>query len=137
MFKQKIFIASFFVLIITAFFNYIGGKYFLYWIYQWYDIPMHILGGLWVSLFSIFLYTNFYKDISIHCKKLSMFVFFTLLLIALSWEIFELMGKITFLSDGIWYWIDTIKDIIDDFIGGMIGYLLYCYFTKTKELSND
>jgi hypothetical protein len=43
----------------------------------------------------------------------------------ISWEIFELVGKITFLSDGMWYWIDTIKDITDGFIGGIIGYYFY------------
>jgi len=130
MFKHKIFITSFIVLIIVAVFNYLGGKYYLYWIYQWYDIPMHILGGLWVSLFSISIFTHFDKNILVinYKKKIFKIVFFSLLLLTISWEIFELVSKITLLSDGTSYWVDTIKDIIDGFIGGMIGYCLY--YTK-------
>ena len=62
MFKQKIFIYSFIVLVLVAIFNYLGTNYYFYIIYDWYDIPMHIIGGLWVSLFTIFLYTSYYKD---------------------------------------------------------------------------
>jgi hypothetical protein len=124
---KKIFISSFLVLISVAVFNYIGIKYNLYWIYNWYDIPMHILGGLWVSLFSIYLYTYFDKDIfaSDYHKKVLKIVILSLTFMTISWEIFELLGKLTFLSDGKWYWFDTIKDIIDGFIGGMIGYYFY------------
>ena len=89
---------------------------------------MHMLGGLWVSLFTLSIYEYFCDDniSNTNCrKKIFYIVFLVLLFIAISWEIFELVGKITFLNDGIWYWFDTTKDIIDDLIGGIIGYVFY------------
>lgn len=132
MFKQKIFISSFIVLIIVAVSNYIGIKYNLYWVYKWYDIPMHILGGLWVSLFFLSFYLFFKKDLNhnIFQKETFFKVLLILLFITISWEIFELVSKTTFLSDGIYYWIDTIKDILDGFIGGIAGYFLYLKLAK-------
>lgn len=132
MFKQKIFIYSFIVLVIVAIANHLGAQFNLYYIYPWYDIPMHMLGGLWVSLFTIFLYTNFYNNSldTNYPKKILKVVLISLLFMTVSWEIFELIGKITFLSEGKLYWIDVIKDIIDGFIGGIIGYYFYTKNTK-------
>jgi hypothetical protein len=127
MFKQKIFIYSFIVLILVAIFNYLGTNYYFYITYDWYDIPMHILGGLWVSLFTIFLYTLYYKNTLIkeNRKRILSIVCIALLFMTISWEMFEIISKITLPSDGALYWIDTIKDITDGYIGGMIGYFFY------------
>ena len=126
MFKQKIFIASFVVLVIVAVFNYIGIKFSLYWVYRWYDTPMHMLGGLWVSLFSLSLYTYFYKiSPNIFCNiKVSYMLFFVLLIITTSWEIFELLGHITFVGDR-GYWPDTLHDILNAYIGGIFAYIFF------------
>ena len=132
MFKQKIFITSFIVLVSVAILNYAGIKYNLYWIYNWYDIVMHMLGGLWVSLFSMSIFIYFFRDVSNpdYNKNILKIVLFALLFMTLSWEVFELLGKITFLSDGKLYWFDTIKDIIDGFIGGIGGYYFYTKNSK-------
>lgn len=133
MFKQKIFITSFLVLVIVAIFHYIGIKYYLYWTVKWYDIPMHILGGLWVSLLSLSIYAHFYGNASIinYRRKVFKVVFLVLLFVTVSWEVFELIGKITFLNDK-GYWLDTFKDIFDGYIGGMIGYFFFIRNKKCK-----
>ena len=130
MFKQKIFIFSFIVLCIVAVFNNLGNNYNLYEIYSWYDIPMHLLGGLWVSLFSLFLYPHINKRFSIANSHMGVFVmiFFILLFITVSWEIFELVGGMMSLNDP-GYWPDTLGDIMNGFIGGILGYF-YWYWTK-------
>ncbi len=131
MFKQKIFIAFFLVFSIVAFLNFVGVQDHFYVMYKWYDIPMHILGGLSVSLFFLSYYGYFHKDISIpdYNKKIFCRLLLVLLCVTISWEIFELAIHSTFLSEGAKYWFDTIKDIIDGFIGGMIGYF---FFIKNK-----
>ncbi|MFH0755199.1 MAG: hypothetical protein V1910_00835 [bacterium] len=131
MFKQKIFIISFIVLVLIAVLNYFGAKFYLYWAHKWYDIPMHILGGLWISTFFLSLYTYFNKKnlIIISRTKIIYLTFFVLLFIIILWEIFELFGKMTFLTDNE-YWVDTIQDIFNGYLGGIIGYYL---FTKNKK----
>ncbi|MFA5934431.1 MAG: hypothetical protein WC827_00895 [Candidatus Paceibacterota bacterium] len=132
MFKQKIFIASFVTLIIVASLNYFGGKFYWYWTYKWFDIPMHMLGGLWISLFSLSLYAFFYKKLSILNYRMNVLgiVAFAVLSIGVSWELFELLGGITSLHDGTSYWIDTISDIMNDSIGGLVGYF---FFIKNRK----
>lgn len=131
MFKRQIFIYSFILLILIAVFNYIGLKFSWYWTYRWYDIPMHIAGGLWVSLFFLFLYDYFVTRFTIHNYKLKVFwvVFFVLLFITISWEIFEVVGGINNLND-VGYWPDSLGDILNGFIGGFIGYF---FFVKSKK----
>jgi hypothetical protein len=135
MFKQKIFIASFIVLILVAVLNYLGSIFNLYWVYRWYDIPMHILGGLWVALFSLSIFAYFCKNISIvnYRKKVFGIVFIILLFITISWEIFELWGGITFLGDR-GYWIDSSADILNAYLGGTIACLL---FIKKRKCNNN
>ncbi len=132
MHKQKtLLILTLVVIIFVAIFNYIGIKYNLYWIYKWYDIPMHLLGGFCVGLFSLFLYKNFNKNISIvnYRRKVFVFVFLILLFVTVSWEIFELIGGITFLTDK-GYWLDNIGDIMNGLLGGIVAYL---FFIRNKK----
>lgn len=129
-FKQKIFIASFLTLMIVGLFQYLGCKYDTYYFYPSFDIPMHILGGLWTSLFalSFILHLNlFNKD----KKKIFYLILAILFFVIVSWEIFEFTTKITALSDD-GYWLDTWGDVLNGFIGGIFGYY---YFVWKKNLS--
>jgi len=130
--KRKILISSLIVIIFIAFSNYIGMKYNLYWVYKWYDIPMHILGGFCVGLFSLYLYSSFQKNIftANYRRNFFIFLFFILFFITISWEIFELVSKITFINDQ-GYWIDTIGDILNAYFGGMVVYL---FFIRNKKV---
>ena len=135
MFKQKIFIISFILLIIIAVFNYLGVKFYLYWVYRWYDIPMHMLGGLWVSLFTLSVYSYFYKNVSIlnYRRKVFTTVFIVLIFVIIFWEAFELVGGITSWNNN-GYWMDTLGDILNGFIGGTMGYL---FFIRNKKCNVD
>ena len=84
-----------------------------------------MLGGLWVALFSFSLYP-YVKEAGLKNYKISPFylAFFSLLFMTLSWEIFEILGRITSVSD-IGYWRDTVSDILNGYIGGMFGYLFF------------
>jgi hypothetical protein len=96
---------------------------------------MHIAGGLWVSLFFLFLYDYFVNKFTIKNYKIKVFwvVFCVLLFITVSWEIFEVLGGINFTGDR-GYWPDTLGDILNGFIGGMIGYL---FFIKSKKCNSQ
>src|SRR3989344_4635970 len=126
MFKQKIFIASFIVLIIVAVSNYAGIKYGLYWTYRWFDIPVHALGGLWVSLLFLSAYPYLQKvSNKLDSRKVLQSLLIVILAVTISWEIFELAIGSVFPGQGLTYWIDTITDIINAFIGSIVGYAFY------------
>lgn len=95
----------------------IAYELYLYWTYRWVDIPMHILGGIMAGLFTfVFLRITRLPE---NTRNLIIGV----LLVGIGWEILELLYKVDVLSTR--YWIDTVKDLIDDTIGGLISIYIW------------
>lgn len=91
--------------------------FYLYWVYLWFDIPMHILGGATVALGyqSRFGLSKFAHKLSFGLISTLLFV----LAVGLVWEGYEYVVAPTF-KEG--YLEDTIIDIVMDLLGGLIGY---------------
>jgi hypothetical protein len=85
-----------------------------FWIISWWDIPLHMLGGVWIALFGAWIASLFNKRISVfQCVLLA-------LSIGVGWEVFEYavgLGGSVFMS----YRLDTAKDLFDDAVGGTIA----------------
>ncbi|MDO8492393.1 MAG: hypothetical protein Q7S34_02015 [bacterium] len=108
---------------------YIAGIYFsLFWLLPWFDIPMHILGGFWVSLAVLAIWFSFKK--SIPENKIFFFILIlATLIVGIFWEIFEYYFDIAFPGkEG--YLYDTIKDLFDDLVGATLAF----YYLKKKTL---
>ena len=91
--------------------NVLGIGQGFYWSVWWWDIVSHILGGLWVGLCAAWIAAYFQKRISILACVVAA------LSVGVAWEIFEYLtgsGASIFMS----YTADTIKDLVDDVIGG-------------------
>ena len=103
----------------------ISQNYYMhFWIY---DIIAHILGGLGIGLFAIAGLQTFWPGFlfSNRWKKIVGIV----LIIGLVWEAFEVYYNIAGYPFGTkLYWLDTIKDLFDDVIGGFIS----VYITRIK-----
>ncbi len=91
----------------------IGESFF--WVYWWWDIPLHILGGVWAALFAAWVYTILGGH-----ARLSIFLFGALL-IGVAWELLEFVGEFP-RSPHFSYPVDTAKDIVMDCIGGAIAW---------------
>lgn len=116
---------AFIIAVATVYFHNIGlhGWYIQYW---WYDIFMHILGGLAIGLLWISIATLF--DITI--KRKWLIVLFTLI-VGLAWEYFEIHFNLTGYPVGTkLYYEDTALDILDDIIG---GFLAVCIYIRSKK----
>lgn len=93
-----------------------GDAYYIFW---YFDMPMHFLGGM-TSLYLIFYV--FYNKITPLAKLPVMYLLFGVLIIGLGWEIFEYI----FLN---WYagqpfnLQDSSSDIFFDLAGGVFGIL--------------
>lgn len=88
----------------------------LYWYYSWFDILMHFWGGVLVVL-GVYALCSL-KHIPL--KPTSIFIFSTLFILMISWEVFE--WKIG-LFDPERHLAETVKDLIMGFTGGLVGYL--------------
>ena len=93
----------------------------------WFDIPMHISGGLMVGLFA----QTGLDYIHINKSRL-LYIILAVIAVGLVWELVECYLRLT---DGFGpiSRLDTIKDIIDDIIGGVLSIWFWNFvFNKTK-----
>lgn len=99
----------------------------LYFYVWWLDIPMHMLGGMWVALFAL---SSYYRLTNVSTKDTSpLFVFaFAIaitMIVGLSWELFEFSAQ-TFIERAHVFDIgDTLSDLVNDFIGALIASFVF------------
>ncbi len=99
----------------------INGHYYM--TIPWWDVPLHVLGGFWLGLYIMWVARITGWRVSfIQCIAFVLFV-------GVSWEIFEWIvhiGGSVFMS----YRVDTIKDLIDDSMGGILGFISAKYLQR-------
>lgn len=99
------------------------------WEFWWYDILLHLLGGVFVGLLLISYFPR---------AKLSSFLG-ALLLIGFLWEGFEILLDIYLLAKNlpaIYMWdglIDTVADLVFDIIGGLALWFGYYAFYRERR----
>ena len=113
-----------------------------YWSVFWYDIPLHILGGLWIGLLFFYLFEARFRFLSLgRTLKDYIFLFFLVLgfvsFFGILWEFFEYFGDVFFvkkgyaaiLQEGI---ADTLGDFLNDLLGGFLA-LNVRFFSKNDH----
>ncbi len=129
--QKKLLFLSLITILLLATLHYFGLKLHWYYYYQWLDIVAHILGGLWITstAFWIFLKLKHFDTIKNYKLKSFLIMFFSVLIIGILWEYFEVKnGNVLIHMKG--YWPDTLSDIFNGFVGGILAYL---YFIKRKK----
>lgn len=94
--------------------------------YFWYDIMMHILGGVGIGLFVAAIINLHGQSI----KNKRKFIIFSVIIVGFVWELFEIYYDLN--GYPLWsklYYLDTIKDLIDDTIGAS----LVAYWVTQKK----
>lgn len=111
-----------FIFLVNLFATYFH-LYFLIW---WLDIPVHILGGLWVALLTLVLY--YHSEYVSHKDHSPLFALAiaicSALIVGLMWEIYEFVVdralEINDMQLG-----DSLKDLCDDLLGGIIAGVIF------------
>jgi uncharacterized BrkB/YihY/UPF0761 family membrane protein len=103
----------------------LANNLYLYWTYKQIDILVHIIGGIMAGLYTLVFLRAFSQ------KEDWRSLLVGVLLIGVGWEILELYYKVGTLN--LYYWLDTIKDLIDDAIGGYIAFRIW---KKIPEVPN-
>ncbi|MEK7589672.1 MAG: hypothetical protein AAB475_00240 [Patescibacteria group bacterium] len=136
MLKQKLFVEQFILLAVVALLDFIALKFYLYWIFWWFDIPVHFLGGLWVGLIVMwfFFFSGFiYKDVNLMKKtKIFFIIILSVIIIGVLWEVFE-VGAGLISTDEYGYFLDTPLDIIMDIFGGIVAFIYAKKYFRHKQ----
>ena len=115
--SDRILLAQFFVVLLLAVATWLAVWQSLLWRIWWFDIPMHLLGGLWSGLCAAWLLARRGVDFSLGwCLAFA-------LAVGLVWEIFEYSEGIAF-PQYLSYPVDTVKDILMVVLGAVFGFLL-------------
>ena len=106
--------------------NALADSFHLYFLILWFDIPMHIMGGLWVGLTSLVIHyhTDWIKRKDRSASFVIAAALSATLVVGLLWEVFEYsVEHLVKLNDnGL---ADTLKDLVDDMIGAVIASVIF------------
>lgn len=93
----------------------VGFALYLYWLFWWYDILVHVLASTWVALAAYW--------IALLCswKREWAPILFVVLVIGVAWEFFESSLGMPRASN---FLFDTSLDLLCDVIGGALGFFL-------------
>ena len=125
-----------YLLIAFLFLHIFATIYHLYWLFPWFDIPMHFLGGFLLAI--IFFYFWRFAHISIGTGVSSVPNVFVALVLTLGfvaligvfWEFYEFLhdfylltgGKISVFQNS---FADTVKDLFFDLVGGTTAFAIF------------
>lgn len=133
--EKKLLLTSLFTIVLILVFHYLSLKYSWYWTYRWLDIPVHIIGGFWISLMALWVCLKIKHIDSIldYRKRAFIVMLFSVLVVATLWEIFELLFSVTSI-DLVGYWFDSIGDIVSGLFGGLVAFLFFIKNRKTENV---
>jgi hypothetical protein len=118
---MKTYLSAFIVLLLVAVANYIGQEYGVSLMVPYYDVYLHLGGGAGIALMLAAMLRSYSAEYAATGKGRSL-VLLGLLCVGLVWELFEAFFNITGEPLGSKaYYIDTVKDLIDDMIGGGVA----------------
>lgn len=103
-----------------------------YWIYWWFDILTHFLGGLWAGFTFIwlFFFSGLGREKEISTGKIFVKVILSVLVLAFLWELFELVLRENLTEPN--YLSDTILDMIMGLSGAVIASTIVSYIYSVK-----
>lgn len=110
--------------------NTLAGVLDLYYIFYWYDIMMHTLGGAILGLIMIVLMDRF--NHLHHLTKIQKLVIIIIwgIVGGVMWEVFEYVQDVYLHTALQVSWSDTISDLICDTIGATFVAIIYWYNSK-------
>ncbi|MCD8494516.1 MAG: hypothetical protein LRY41_02935 [Candidatus Pacebacteria bacterium] len=100
-------------------------NHYLYWIYPWFDVLMHILGGTWVGVTYGALIMHRHTQTSLSFMSIYMRTLLAVLIIGALWEGMEFFID-TFFNTRMFQLspLDTLKDMISNGIGATIASII-------------
>lgn len=110
------------VIILIGVLHKVALSLYLYWTTSWYDIMMHLLGGFWIGIVVIYIFfvSGYFSLPKENRLLVFLFTLSAVLVVGLGWELWELFARLTDVFEDK---VDTIMDVIVDFIGGALAFI--------------
>ena len=108
--------------------NTLANVFFWYQSIWWLDLVMHFLGGLFVALLIVWVLYAIFKKLT--PPFVFWYIVFGVLIIALSWELFEFSIWTLFNLKEIINIQDSVTDVITGSLGSIVGAI---YFLRRRK----
>ena len=96
-----------------------ANAFYWYSAMWWFDIPMHIMGGIFLALFAGAFF--FRKLLPLHFKEVVVTILLFVLIVGLGWEIFEYLVQSVIKGAQLANFPDSVKDMLMDLLGGVLA----------------
>lgn len=114
---KKLLLSACFLVLFIWLVNTSANYFYWYSAMWWFDIPMHIMGGMFLSLFGGALFFRKLRDLS--NKEALVTILLFALIIGLGWEVFEYIVQTIIKGQQLANIPDSIKDMVMDLLGGL------------------
>lgn len=113
--------------------NYAANEYYLFWVFWWYDIMLHFLGG---ALFgALAVWGAIRINPTMPRSHILLVALATMGVAGIGWEVFEYVGGMYVGEKAIV--LDTIIDLIMDTIGGLSSFVVLVPFLRGAQHSTS
>lgn len=135
MYKHPLFIFWSLLLVAITMLHLVALELYLYWVYSWFDIMMHFLGGLFIGLSTLwFFLQSGYVRMRQSLRNVILIAGSSIILVGVGWEIFEVLAGIPIEEN---FALDTTIDLIMDAIGAFVaGYVFTKLYITTHDEKN-
>ncbi len=107
----------------------LANAFYWYSAIWWFDIPMHIMGGMFLALTAGALFFKALLPLSFRERLVTILLF--VLIVGLSWELFEYFVQNFIKGDQLASLPDSVKDMMMDLFGGIVA--SYFVFRQLKR----
>lgn len=129
MLTSALFRSFFIALAVMAALHFFALHYFWYWVYWWFDIPLHVLGGMMASALALWARFGHPATSAWNALRALGIAVGSALLVGILWEGFEASTEIINLSEE---GLDSLLDLGADLAGGLLVYLMAVLFYKSN-----
>jgi len=133
MHKNPFFQFLFLLLLVIATLEFIGLDRLWLFVFWWFDLVLHFLGGIWVSGMALwfFFLSGYVKPPPRTVPKIAGVAVASFLFIGTGWEIFEFLAGAIFAEEAE-YFFDTATDMLIGLLGGVLIASFFCFSLRTK-----
>ncbi|MEX0652090.1 MAG: hypothetical protein WD509_01710 [Candidatus Paceibacterota bacterium] len=132
MYKNTLFISWVALLFLIAVLHISALQFSLYWVYSWFDIMMHFLGGVFVGLSALwFFFQSGHIKRTQTLQNVILVIAGAIIAVGVGWEVFEVLAGIPMEANFV---ADTILDLVMDGIGATTASIVFIKLYNTKEV---
>jgi len=128
--RKKLFIRSASLVFFIFLINLVALKFYWYYSIWYFDMIMHFLGGFWLGLILFWVFSI--QEVSL---KLIFKMILCVLLVSISWEIFEMIVGRIIIQNSLNTMLDSISDIYFDLAGGTLAIVYFLKRIMLKQKS--